>query len=262
MSWSDLIEESMEVIYDEEFDKLEAVRDRQIVQKIAKKTDIIGSIDSLSSVAEKKNAVEGFDLESYVNEKFEYVSAKSDFFIFKDHINHMFQPKYNRDSSIDTPAKPPLDKNFCNTIIYFSQIESPTHFWFQTREVKKQLEALNEKIKVAYKALNDDDLAITKQNLKKNLIVMSYHPNLHDWYRARVIKVFGKYVHVFYMDYGTADVNRIEYLKYLMMEFLDYPALCYRGRVYGVEPFNNDGFTVDQQEEFVTEVSDRPFKSN
>lgn len=63
------------------------------------------------------------------------------------------------------------------------------------------------------------------------------------------------------MDYGTADRNKIGNLKYLLKEFLEIPPLSYRGRIYGVMPYN-EFFTIEQQEKFIVEAANDSFRAD
>jgi hypothetical protein len=96
--------------------------------------------------------------------------------------------------------------------------------------------------------------------MKKGLIVFAKHPNFQLYYRAKITKITKRYVHLYFIDYGTKDVCLFEDVKYLLSEFLEIPPLCYRGRLYGVQPCEEIEFSLEQRSNFVKQVSGMALK--
>lgn len=246
--------EPLEVDLDRVFDILEEVRDQQCIPRNLKRESSV----SKSSTTSKKELSKSISNSS----EREYNFAGTAQMDIDDKINYLYHPKHNRDPNFIMPDKFKIEKNFCYLKIMFSETNSPTHFWFQTEHSSKVNLKLEKEIDKAYNSDDEHFLQISIKNIKKGLIVLAFHPSLQNWYRAKVMKISGNHFLLFYFDYGTTDYNTIDNLKYLMTEFLEYPPLCYRGRIYGAAPVNEKRFTVTQQDRFICEVDGLKFSGD
>lgn len=215
-----------------------------------------------------------FDFEDFIklknepdeSEKYSLESLIAELPVDHPLLNTKFKP-VNRDVNAEI-KQIAVTKNFQNQIAYLSEIFDPAHFYFQplTDELSHgELSYYNFKtsIKRQYSELEEDDLIITRKNLKIGLVVAAYFETFKRWYRARITKICNKrfsIIGMFFIDYGTYAELPIRCLKYLFSEFLDYPQFCLRGRLYGIKPSKGKrSFDVRKSEKFIMAVSSEQF---
>lgn len=169
-------------------------------------------------------------------------------------------PPHNRDSSVVLP-KLNTEKSFKNQSIFITEINSPSHFWFQLEEnYTLWIDMMQQKINKAYRRFKSKDLRISNQNYLTGLLVAAFHPIFKEWYRAQINIVKKKSVHLFFIDYGTHVYIQKKYVKYLLNDFLEFPKACDRGRIYGVVP--SDGkqtYSPQAMDLFITKLTDEKF---
>ena len=62
------------------------------------------------------------------------------------------------------------------------------------------------------------------------------------YYRGKVVCFLDKqHIQVFYLDYGTTKILKVEQLRHLHLSFTELPVQAYRGRLYGIRPTNING---------------------
>lgn len=212
------------------------------------KSDDSDSLENLSAIDEK-------DIPRRIKEMMkmhlEYEEVRNTKFVskmlFDDPFFYVHLPAHNRDENLKLPEPPKMQPNM---EMAFSEIDSPTHFWFHTVENFESINQLHINIDAAYSKLKDNDLKIAPENIKMGLIVLCKHVGLDKWFRARIQRKAKYNATVFFIDYGTTELTTFDNIKYLMNEFMEYPEFCHRGRLYGVMPATSEGF-LNQDREFL-----------
>lgn len=173
-------------IIEDEFDALEAVREKLCIHDNDKEGSYVDSLETLSSISDeiKKQTHAGNSDNSTVYEMgYKNVAKLADEtkLPFDDPIFCLSYPPHNRDHRLCLPPREKLPEKFEGATVYLSEIFSATHFWFHTEESIKILEAMNNKIDDFYLKLESNELGISEKNIKKGLIVLAFHQNFGFW---------------------------------------------------------------------------------
>lgn len=170
-------------------------------------------------------------------------------------------PATNRDPTATVPLQT-IDKDFKDKLVYISEIFDPAHFWFQFTngdETYDNFDKFHAQLNDDYNKLNKRECVIAEGHFYEGLIVAAYVNQFQSWYRARIIKNYEgekKYVRLFFIDYGTNGTCEKSNIRYLFDYFMKYPKYCFRGRLFGIVPLENErSFSVDHIAEFLKKIS-------
>lgn len=173
-------------------------------------------------------------------------------------------PPHNRDVDCKLPAL--RDDNFFkNEKIFISEVNSPTHFWFQHfDEFSIWGDAFQSRLNKTYKAFNEKDLKISSQSIEPGLLVAIYYRAFKEWYRAIVHKYDKKkkLAFCFSIDYGSHSAVPKKNIKFLLDEFTIYPKLCDRARIAGLKPYNDGKFSLLQMSIFLNKIYDQVIEAD
>ncbi|KAJ8033209.1 Tudor domain-containing protein 1 [Holothuria leucospilota] len=128
-------------------------------------------------------------------------------------------------------------QEFVDVVVSF--IESPSKFWIQLASLCAEVDALMEK-------LNDE---VSSGKLKKvskvenGQLCVVRSPTDEALYRARVLKMVGEEVEVYYVDYGNRENVSKEAIFVISPELLKFPAQaiqCTLSSISKASPFTDD----------------------
>ncbi|NXB14493.1 TDR15 protein, partial [Rhagologus leucostigma] len=101
---------------------------------------------------------------------------------------------------------------------------NPSDFWIQTCRYQNEFQALMKNIACTYTQCRDDEMVLKKP--EPGLLCCARYSRDGRYYRAVVMKVFRVSMMVYFLDFGNTDTIPCHYVKTLLPEFSDLPALA------------------------------------
>ncbi|NXO13824.1 TDR15 protein, partial [Oriolus oriolus] len=101
---------------------------------------------------------------------------------------------------------------------------NPSDFWIQTCRYQNEFQALMKNIACTYSQCTDDEMVLKKP--EPGLLCCARYSRDGCYYRAVVTKVFRVSIMVYFLDFGNTDTIPCHYVKTLLPEFSDLPALA------------------------------------
>ncbi|NXE34344.1 TDR15 protein, partial [Ptilorrhoa leucosticta] len=101
---------------------------------------------------------------------------------------------------------------------------NPSDFWIQTCRYQNEFQALMKNIACTYSQCRDDEMVLKKP--EPGLLCCARYSRDRCYYRAVVTKVFRVSITVYFLDFGNTDTIPCHYVKTLLPEFSDLPALA------------------------------------
>ncbi|NWT12379.1 TDR15 protein, partial [Vireo altiloquus] len=101
---------------------------------------------------------------------------------------------------------------------------NPSDFWIQTCRYQNEFQALMKNIACTYSQCRDDEMVLKKP--EPGLLCCARYSRDGCYYRAVVTKVFRVSIMVHFLDFGNTDTIPCHYVKILLPEFSDLPALA------------------------------------
>ncbi|NXB36759.1 TDR15 protein, partial [Eulacestoma nigropectus] len=101
---------------------------------------------------------------------------------------------------------------------------NPSDFWIQTCRYQNEFQALMKNIACTYSQCRDDEMVLKKP--VPGLLCCARYSRDGCYYRAVVTKVFRVSIMVYFLDFGNTDTIPCYYVKILLPEFSDLPALA------------------------------------
>ncbi|NWX37294.1 TDR15 protein, partial [Notiomystis cincta] len=101
---------------------------------------------------------------------------------------------------------------------------NPSDFWVQTYRYQNEFKTLMQNIARTYSQCRDDEMVLKKP--EPGLLCCARYSRDRCYYRAVVTKVFRVSVMVYFLDFGNTDAIPCHYVKTLLPEFSDLPALA------------------------------------
>ncbi|NXR95557.1 TDR15 protein, partial [Hypocryptadius cinnamomeus] len=103
-------------------------------------------------------------------------------------------------------------------------VVNPSDFWIQTCRYQKEFHALMKNIACTYSQCKDDEMVLKKP--EPGLLCCARYSRDGCYYRGVVTKVFRVSIMVYFLDFGNTDTIPCHYVKTLLPEFSDLPALA------------------------------------
>ncbi|NXT70546.1 TDR15 protein, partial [Chaetops frenatus] len=103
-------------------------------------------------------------------------------------------------------------------------VVNPSDFWVQTCRYQNEFQALMKNIACAYSQCRDDEMVLKKP--EPGLLCCARYSRDGCYYRGVVTRVFGVSIMVYFLDFGNTDTIPCHYVKTLLPEFSDLPALA------------------------------------
>ncbi|NXU44010.1 TDR15 protein, partial [Drymodes brunneopygia] len=103
-------------------------------------------------------------------------------------------------------------------------VVNPSDFWIQTCRYQNEFQALMKNIACTYGQCRDDEMVLKKP--EPGLLCCARYSRDGCYYRAVVTKVFRVSIMVYFLDFGNTDTIPCQYVKTLLPEFSDLPALA------------------------------------
>ncbi|NXO67298.1 TDR15 protein, partial [Phainopepla nitens] len=101
---------------------------------------------------------------------------------------------------------------------------NPSDFWIQTCRYQKEFQALMKNMAYRYSRCRDDEMILKKPEL--GLLCCARYSRDGCYYRGVITKVFRDSIMVYFLDFGNTDTVPCHYVKTLLPEFSDLPALA------------------------------------
>ncbi|NXX68938.1 TDR15 protein, partial [Spizella passerina] len=101
---------------------------------------------------------------------------------------------------------------------------NPSDFWIQTCRYQNEFHALMKNIACTYSQCRDDEMVLKKP--EPGLLCCARYSRDGCYYRGVVTKVFRVSIMVHFLDFGNTDTVPCHYVKTLLPEFSDLPALA------------------------------------
>ncbi|NXY13933.1 TDR15 protein, partial [Atrichornis clamosus] len=101
---------------------------------------------------------------------------------------------------------------------------NPSDFWIQTCRYQKEFQALMKNIARAYSRCRDDEMVL--KNPEPGLLCCARYSKDGYYYRGVVTKVLRVNITVYFLDFGNTDAVPCQYVKTLLPQFSDLPALA------------------------------------
>ncbi|NWU29279.1 TDR15 protein, partial [Dyaphorophyia castanea] len=101
---------------------------------------------------------------------------------------------------------------------------NPSDFWIQTYRYQNEFQVLMQNIACTYSQCRDDEMVLKKP--EPGLLCCARYSRDGRYYRAVVTKVFRVSTMVYFLDFGNTDTIPCHYVKTLLPEFSDLPALA------------------------------------
>ncbi|NXI05373.1 TDR15 protein, partial [Pachycephala philippinensis] len=127
---------------------------------------------------------------------------------------------------------------------------NPSDFWIQTCRYQNEFQALMKNIACTYSQCRDDEMVLKKP--EPGLLCCARYSKDGCYYRAVVTKVFRVSIMVFFFDFGNTDTIPSHYVKTLLPEFSDLPALAMCCSLACTFPV--DGVWVKEETDFFKNV--------
>ncbi|XP_063280399.1 tudor domain-containing protein 15 [Prinia subflava] len=103
-------------------------------------------------------------------------------------------------------------------------VVNPSDFWIQTCRYQNEFQALMKNIACTYGQCRDDEMVLKKP--EPGLLCCARYSRDGCYYRAVVTKVFRVSIMVYFLDFGNTDTIPCQYVKTLLPQFSDLPALA------------------------------------
>ncbi|XP_064267871.1 tudor domain-containing protein 15 isoform X2 [Passer domesticus] len=157
-------------------------------------------------------------------------------------LNHKPSPERNNLSKISSENKdkkaclPEQDISFsshCKRVememnsfygAFVVYVVNPSDFWIQTCRYQKEFHVLMKNIACTYSQYKDDEMVLKKP--EPGLLCCARYSRDGCYYRGVVTKVFRVSVMVYFLDFGNTDTIPCHFVKTLLPEFSDLPALA------------------------------------
>ncbi|NXR41835.1 TDR15 protein, partial [Zosterops hypoxanthus] len=157
-------------------------------------------------------------------------------------LNHKLSPERNNSSKNYSGNKetkislPEWDVSFS---IYYKREEmqmnsfygafvvyvvNPSDFWIQTCRYQSEFQMLMKNIACTYSKCRDDEMVLKKP--EPGLLCCARYSRDGCYYRGVVTKVFRVSIMVYFLDFGNTDTIPCHYVKTLLPQFSDLPALA------------------------------------
>ncbi|XP_015475783.1 tudor domain-containing protein 15 [Parus major] len=101
---------------------------------------------------------------------------------------------------------------------------NPSDFWIQTCRFQNEFRALMKNIACTYSKCRDEEMVLKKP--EPGLLCCARYSRDGCYYRGVVTKVFRVNIMVYFLDFGNSDTVPCHYVKTLLPEFSDLPALA------------------------------------
>uniref|UniRef100_A0A8C5X105 Tudor domain containing 15 n=1 Tax=Malurus cyaneus samueli TaxID=2593467 RepID=A0A8C5X105_9PASS len=101
---------------------------------------------------------------------------------------------------------------------------NPSDFWIQTCRYQNEFQALMKNIACTYSHCRDDEMVLKKP--EPGLLCCARYSRDGCYYRGVVTKVFRVSITVYFLDFGNTDTIPCHYVKTLLPEYADLPALA------------------------------------
>ncbi|NXA79775.1 TDR15 protein, partial [Thryothorus ludovicianus] len=101
---------------------------------------------------------------------------------------------------------------------------NPSDFWIQTCRYQNEFQALMRNIACTYSQCRDDEMVLKKP--QPGLLCCARYSRDGCYYRAVITNVFRVSIMVYFLDFGNTDTIPCQYVKTLLPEFSDLPALA------------------------------------
>ncbi|NXQ13709.1 TDR15 protein, partial [Peucedramus taeniatus] len=103
-------------------------------------------------------------------------------------------------------------------------VVNPSDFWIQTCRYQNEFHALMKNIACTYSQYRDDEMVLKKP--EPGLLCCARYSRDGCYYRGIVTKVLRVSIMVYFLDFGNTDTVPCHYVKTLLPEFSDLPALA------------------------------------
>ncbi|NWH84663.1 TDR15 protein, partial [Aegithalos caudatus] len=103
-------------------------------------------------------------------------------------------------------------------------VVNPSDFWIQTCRYQNEFQALMQSIACTYSHCRDDEMLLKKP--EPGLLCCARYSRDGRYYRGVVTKVFRVSIMVHFLDFGNTDTVPCHYVKTLLPQFSDLPALA------------------------------------
>ncbi|NXO36183.1 TDR15 protein, partial [Locustella ochotensis] len=103
-------------------------------------------------------------------------------------------------------------------------VVNPSDFWIQTCRYQNEFQALMKNIACTYSQCRDDEMVLKKP--EPGLLCCARYSRDGCYYRGVVTKVFRVSIMVYFLDFGNIDTIPCHYVKTLLPQFSDLPALA------------------------------------
>ncbi|NWH32589.1 TDR15 protein, partial [Chloropsis hardwickii] len=103
-------------------------------------------------------------------------------------------------------------------------VVNPSDFWIQTCRYQNEFHALMKNIACKYSQCRDDEMVL--KNPEPGLLCCARYSKDGCYYRGVVTRVFRVSIMVYFLDFGNMDTIPCHYVKTLLPEFSDLPALA------------------------------------
>ncbi|NWW81735.1 TDR15 protein, partial [Climacteris rufus] len=101
---------------------------------------------------------------------------------------------------------------------------NPSEFWIRTCRYQKEFQALMKNIAHTYVQCRDNEMVL--KDPEPGLLCCARYSRDRCYYRGVVINVLGVNITVYFLDFGNTDTVPCCYVKTLLPEFSDLPALA------------------------------------
>ncbi|NWR09896.1 TDR15 protein, partial [Paradoxornis webbianus] len=102
-------------------------------------------------------------------------------------------------------------------------VVNPSDFWIQTCRYQNEFQMLMKNIACTYSKCRDDEMVLKKP--EPGLLCCARYSRDGCYYRGVVTKVFRVSIMVYFLDFGNMDTIPCHYVKTLLPQFSDLPAL-------------------------------------
>ncbi|NXR79726.1 TDR15 protein, partial [Pycnonotus jocosus] len=103
-------------------------------------------------------------------------------------------------------------------------VVNPSDFWIQTCRYQNEFRVLMQNIACTYSQCRDDEMVLKKP--EPGLLCCARYSRDGCYYRGVVTKVFRVSIMVYFLDFGNTDTIPCHYVKTLLPQFSDLPALA------------------------------------
>ncbi|NWY23780.1 TDR15 protein, partial [Pheucticus melanocephalus] len=157
-------------------------------------------------------------------------------------LNHKLSPERNnlsknysgnKDKKTSVPERDISFSSHCKRVemqvnsfygAFVVYVINPSDFWIQTCRYQNEFHALMKNIACTYSQCRDDEMVLKKP--EPGLLCCARYSRDGCYYRGVVTKVFRISIMVYFLDFGNTDTIPCHYVKTLLPEFSDLPALA------------------------------------